>query len=189
MHEFEHKIKQLIDSEGLLPDGGKVIVGLSGGADSVALLSALRALNYRCVAAHCNFSLRGKEADRDQHHAQTIAMQLDAEWRTVKFDTKSYMQANGVSAEMACRELRYEWFNRLLEDAEAEAIAVAHHRDDNVETFLLNLLRGAGIHGLRGMKPRNGHVIRPMLNCTRAEVTNYLSTKGLTFVTDSTNLV
>lgn len=189
MHEFEHKVSELINKEHLLPTGGLVIVGLSGGADSVALLSALSASGYKCMAAHCNFGLRGDEADRDQQHAMTIARQLGAEWMCVKFDTKAYMQQHGVSAEMACRDLRYNWFRELMSETGAAAIAVAHHRDDNVETLLLNLMRGAGVHGLRGMKPRNGDVIRPMLECSRDEVLAYLSDKGLEYITDSSNLV
>lgn len=189
MHDFEYKIAQFIASEHLLARDAKVIVGLSGGADSIALLSVLCTLGYRCVAAHCNFGLRGNEADRDQAHARDTAHRLGAEWTTISFDTKAYMRSHGMSAEMACRELRYEWFGRLLDTYGAEAVAVAHHRNDNVETLLLNLLRGAGIHGLRGMRPRNGSIIRPLLNCDRTDVISYLADKGLSYVTDSSNLI
>ena len=187
---LELSVRDAIARDGLLASGGApVIVGLSGGADSVALLSSLCALGYYCVAVHCNFHLRGDEAMRDQRHAEAVAMAVGVECRVVDFDTKEYMASNGVSLEMACRELRYGYFGRLLEEIGAQAIAVAHHRDDNVETFFLNLLRGTGLRGLRGMLPRQGNVVRPLLGVTRADIEEYLKRKGLTYVTDSSNAV
>ena len=182
------KISDSIASHKLFEAHDVVIVALSGGADSVALLCALVKLGYHCVAAHCNFHLRGEESMRDCLHAQSIAAALGVECHTTDFDVKGYMQEHGVSIEMACRELRYEWFEQLRVEVGAAAIAVAHHRDDNIETFFLNLLRGTGIAGLSGMAPRNGYIVRPMLNCTREEIEGFLTEQNLTFVTDSTNL-
>lgn len=164
-----------------------LIVGLSGGADSVALLSMLRKQGHDCVAAHCNFGLRGAEADRDLEFSREMAARLGATFVSVRFDTRAVMAERGISAEMACRELRYEFFEKVRREYGAEAIAVAHHRDDNIETFFLNLLRGSGLHGLRAMLPRSGRIIRPLLHMSRAEILDYLAAQGLDYVTDSTN--
>lgn len=190
MDELEHKVLQSITRHRLISrNNGPVIVGLSGGADSVALLAALTALGYDCVAAHCNFGLRGDESIRDRDHARSVAGMLGCQWSTVDFDTKAYMTRHKISLEMACRELRYDWFASLMRTLKAQAVAVAHHRDDNIETLMLNLLRGSGIRGLRGMKPRNGDIIRPLLECTRSEITAYLSRRGIPYITDSSNLI
>ena len=180
-------IKSSIKRNSLIADGDKVIVTLSGGADSVALLSALVALGYNCIAAHCNFHLRGDESDRDCAFVQSLAQSFGVECVVKHFDVAQYERDNKVSTEMACRELRYEWFEQLRQQYAPAVIAVAHHRDDNIETFFLNLLRGTSIAGLTGMAPRNGHIIRPMLDCTRQDVEQYLANKGLDYVTDSTN--
>lgn len=164
------------------------MVGLSGGADSVSLLSVLYELGYSCVAAHCNFHLRGDESDRDERFARGIAGKFGVPFHKIDFDTARYAEEKQVSIEMAARELRYGWFETLREEAGAQAIAVAHHRDDNVETLLLNLIRGTGIRGLRGMLPRNGNIVRPLLCVSREEILAWLQGKRLEYVTDSTNL-
>lgn len=176
-----------IARERLLAPDAAVVAGFSGGADSTALLASLIALGYRCIAVHCHFGLRGEEADRDMAHAEAVASRLGAEFRSVRFETQSYMAAHGVSAEMACRELRYDYFRKVMLEEGAEAVAVGHHREDNVETFFLNLLRGSGIHGLKGMQPRRDFVVRPLLNESRASILAYLRERGLDFVEDSTN--
>ncbi|MDE6491207.1 MAG: tRNA lysidine(34) synthetase TilS, partial [Muribaculaceae bacterium] len=189
MDELEHKVLQSIARHRLIADDTRpVIVGLSGGADSVALLATLTALGYRCVAAHCNFGLRGEESIRDRDHSRAIADRLGCEWITTEFNTRAYMLQNGISLEMACRDLRYNWFAEQLNALGAQAIAVAHHRDDNIETLMLNLLRGSGIRGLRGMRPRNGDIIRPLLECTRSDITAYLERRAIPYITDSSNL-
>lgn len=186
---FKERIADYIASERLLQPGARVIVGLSGGADSAALLAVLSELGYRCIAVHCNFGLRGAEADRDMEYSQALAVvRFGAEFRSVRFDTAAHMAARAISAEMACRELRYDYFERLRVETGAEAIAVGHHREDNVETFFLNLLRGSGLHGLRGMLPKRGCIIRPLLKVSKAEILDYLSENGIDYVTDSSNL-
>lgn len=189
MHQLVQEIKSAIDTHNLLKIGDHVIVTLSGGADSVALLSALVSLGYRCTAAHCNFHLRGEESNRDCRHALSVASDLGVECIVKDFDVATYEREHKVSTEMACRELRYEWFEQLRTGLNAQTIAVAHHRDDNIETFFLNLMRGTGIAGLCGMSFRNGNIIRPMLNCTRSDIEQYLKSQQLDFVTDSTNLL
>lgn len=171
----------------LLDHGDKVIVALSGGADSVALLAALVALGYDCLAAHCNFHLRGAESQRDMLHAQEICRRLGVDFTVHDFDVVARQRKTGESVEMACRSLRYEWFNRLLTQERARAIAVGHHREDNIETILLNLFRSTGIDGMRGIKHRRGYVIRPLLECTRKQIEQYLAETGLSYVVDSSN--
>lgn len=188
MNDFEQKINGYICRHALLTPAGRVLVALSGGADSVALLRVLVALGYDCVAAHCNFHLRGDESDRDEAFAVGLCRALGVGCLTVDFDVESYKLIHGVSTEMACRDLRYEWFGRMLEEHDCTAVAVAHHRDDSVETLLLNLLRGTGITGLVGIKPLNGNVVRPLLAVGRDEILGYLEGLGQDYVTDSTNL-
>ncbi|MDR2496057.1 MAG: tRNA lysidine(34) synthetase TilS [Tannerellaceae bacterium] len=168
--------------------GAPVIVGLSGGADSVALLTALVRLGYNCIAAHCNFYLRGDESDRDESFAFSVASGLDVPFRKVFFSTLNYAFEFHLSTEMAARELRYNWFEELRLREGAQAIAVGHHRDDNAETLLINLTRGTGIRGLRGMLPRNGHVVRPLLCTNRRYIREWLKAERQDYVEDGSNL-
>lgn len=167
---------------------GPIIVGLSGGGDSVALADVLCSMGVAIVAVHCNFHLRGLESMRDEAVARRVAARLGIECRVVHFDVEARRRATGESIEMACRELRYDYFDKLRRETGAQAIAVAHHGDDNVETLMLNFMRGCGIAGAKGMLPRNGFIIRPMLGVCRADVTRYLEERGLEWITDSSNL-
>ena len=166
----------------------KVLVGLSGGADSVALLSVLVKLGYTCIALHCNFHLRGEESVRDEKFAQAFADKLHVPFCKIDFKTEQYAHENHLSIEMAARELRYAWFEDMRIRLQAQAIAVAHHRDDSIETLLMNLVRGSGIRGLVGIRPRNQYVIRPLLGVSRKEILAWLEEQQYTYVTDSTNL-
>lgn len=172
----------------LMPGIQSVILGLSGGADSVALLYVLRNIGVRVRAVHCNFHLRGAESDRDMNFCIELCRGLDVTLDIVHFDVPAYQAAHNVSLEVACRELRYEYFHRMLQETGFDRIAVAHHADDNIETLFLNLLRGCGIDGLRGMLPDANNVVRPLLHVTRAEILQYLDVIGQAYVTDSTNL-
>lgn len=169
---------------------GSVVAAISGGPDSVALLAALKACkSLKILAAHCNFHLRGEESNRDCRAVEKICRDLDVEIVVKDFDVEGYMSAHkGVSAEMACRDLRYEWFRILKEETGTQRIATGHNSNDNIETFLLNVLRGAGTSGLKAMLPDNGEIVRPLLSFSRKDILEYLSEKGLTYVTDSTNL-
>ena len=186
--DFLKKTSEGLNACQLYPSEQPVLVGLSGGADSIALVLALRALAFNVEALHCNFELRNAESDRDETFVRSFCRQQDLKLTVVHFQTRSYAARKGISLEMAARELRYEYFERQRGERQAAAIAVAHHRDDNAETLLLNLIRGTGIRGLCGMAPRNGHVVRPFLNMARAEIEAYLAGEGQAFVTDSSNL-
>lgn len=167
----------------------KHIVALSGGADSVALLLILLSLGYDVEAAHCNFHLRGEESDRDERFAKSLCEKYGVAFHVVHFATEEYALLHKVSIEMAARELRYRYFEQLRHDIGAADICVAHHADDSVETLLMNLVRGTGIHGLVGIKPVNGYIRRPLLCISRSDIESYLSSVGQAYVTDSTNLV
>lgn len=182
------KVKKYIEDNNLCHKSSKLIVGVSGGADSVALLRLLQRMGYRVEAAHCNFQLRGEESERDEAFVRELCSTLQITLHVKRFETVTYAEAQKISLEMAARDLRYKWFRQLLKERCAEAVAVAHHQEDNAETILLNLIRGTGITGLCGMKPKNGNVIRPLLQISRAEIEDYLQRLKQAFVTDSTNL-
>ena len=182
------KVERYIEKYNLLKPSELYIVALSGGADSVALLLLLKNAHFNVHAAHCNFRLRGDESDRDEAFCVELCQRLGVELHRAHFDTREYAELHKVSIEMAARELRYKWFEQLRQDIGAAGICVAHHRDDSVETVLLNLVRGTGLRGLTGIQPRNGNILRPLLCISRAEIEAFLAEKGQKYVTDSTNL-
>ena len=163
-------------------------MALSGGADSVCLLLKMIEEGRSVEAVHCNFHLRGDESDRDEAFVVSLCERLGVPLHRVHFDTREYAALHKVSIELAARELRYRYFEQLRRDIGAEAIMVAHHRDDNVETVLMNLVRGTGIRGMAGIRPVNGHILRPLLDMSRKDIEDYLKKKGETYATDSTNL-
>ena len=185
---MEKKVREYIEKNNLISKDQLILLGVSGGADSVALLRILLALGYRCVAVHCNFHLRAEESNRDQQFVEQLCSRLGVKLEICSYDTISYAAEKKISIEMAARELRYADFERLRQEYNANSIAVAHHRDDSVETLLMNLMRGTGIRGLTGIKPKNGYVIRPLLSVERVEIEEYLNSIGQDYVTDSTNL-
>ena len=187
-HMIQQRIIQYIDKEDLFSSDSKILVALSGGADSVALLCILHAAGYHCEAAHCNFHLRGEESNRDEQFVRQLCRKYEIRLHTVDFDTTRYAAEKHISIEMAARELRYNWFEEIRNECQADVIAVAHHQDDSVETILLNLIRGTGIIGLLGIRPRNGAIVRPLLCINREEILHYLQSIGQDYVTDSTNL-
>ena len=198
-------LKYIRDKE-LLEKGDRVLVCVSGGADSVALLDVLQRGGYECVVAHCNFHLRGEESDRDERFVREVIgerLKAKGEKLWVKdFDTVGYAQEKGISIEMAARELRYRWFAKVATETGCKAIAVAHHQNDQAETVLLNLKRGTGIRGLCGMRAKSGNpyevkgerleagipIIRPLLCTTRDYIEHYLrDIRKINWVDDSTN--
>ncbi len=181
-------VEKYIKKHKLIDINKLYVVALSGGADSVSLLLLLHEHGYNVHAAHCNFHLRGEESDRDEQFCENLCERLNVPFHRVHFDTKTYASLHKISIEMAARELRYTWFKQLCMDIGADGVCVAHHRDDSVETVLLNLMRGTGLRGLTGIRPRNGIVLRPLLCVSREDLLDYLKEKGQGFVTDSTNL-
>ena len=192
INSFVDRVRRFASVHELFVYGGKYIVALSGGADSVSLLFVLKHLEHELgidvEAAHCNFHLRGAESVRDEEFCKQLCGRLDVPLHLIHFDTQAYADLHRVSIEMAARDLRYGYFENLRRDIEAQDICVAHHRDDSVETVLLNLVRGTGLRGLRGIQPRNGNIIRPLLSLSREDIVQYLDALGESYVTDSTNL-
>lgn len=170
--------------------GGRFLLGVSGGVDSMCMAELFKRSRLHPVfaIAHVNFRLRGADSDGDEAFVREWAGKNGIRFFSKSFDTISYAAGKGISIEMAARELRYTDFQRIMQQRGASAICIAHHRDDSVETLLLNLIRGTGIKGLTGIKPRNGHIIRPMLCVSRQEIEDWLHEIGQPYVTDSTNL-
>lgn len=181
-------VTQYIARHSLLCMDRSYIVAISGGADSVSLLRILNGLGYKVEAAHCNFKLRGAESDRDEAFVRSLCENLGVACHVVHFDTREYAALHKVSIEMAARNLRYAYFEQLRKDIGAAAICVAHHREDSVETVLINLLRGTGLHGLCGIRPVNGYVVRPLLCLGRKDIEEFLASINQPYITDSSNL-
>ena len=192
-NEVIERVSHYIRQHHLMEMDKKYLVALSGGADSVCLLLILKQLGYSVEAVHCNFHLRGDEADRDEQFCVSFCEKKQVPLHLVHFDTREYAALHHLSIEMAARELRYHYFAALCRDLQTEGVCVAHHQDDSVETVLLNLVRGTGVHGLTGMAPLSVlesdlKVIRPLLCMSRYEIEQFLQDIGQDYVTDSTNL-
>lgn len=201
---LNRKVETFIRQQHLLQSDGRYLVALSGGADSICLLLVLKRLGYFVEAIHCNFHLRGEESDRDEDFCRSLCAEKQIPLHLVHFDTREYAQLHKVSIEMAARQLRYHHFASLCHDLGFDGVCVAHHQDDVAETVLMNLIRGSGIKGLSGIKPKIQQrlrvgakagipipltVIRPLLCVTRDEIEHFLKEIGQDYVTDSTNLV
>lgn len=186
---IEKRIKWHLEEAGV----SSLLVAVSGGADSVALLRACASIASRSrltiEAVNCNFHLRDEESDRDSEFVAALCQRLGVTLHMRHYDVTAYMASHpGTSAEMACRELRYSDFHSIAKSRNLDRVAVAHNTDDDIETMLLNMLRGSGSRGLKGMDTDNGKIIRPLLTTTRDEIERYLAALGQDFVTDSTNL-
>jgi len=181
------KVRSYIKENRLLKPDDRVIVGLSGGMDSMTLIDVLLSLGYNCMAVHCNFHLRGEESERDAAFVEQWCESAKVGLVSVDFDTYRYAAEHKISIEMAARELRYKWFEDIRKEHHADAIAVAHHRDDLAETVLLNLIRGTGIRGLSGISPKNNSIVRPLLGISRDEIEAYVDERKLPFIFDSSN--
>ena len=182
-----HQIQEYISYHQLFSKQSKVIVGLSGGPDSMVLIHALVQLGYDCVAAHCNFHLRGEDSNKDAAFVNKWCNENKIPIFTIDFDTTQYAATKKISIEMAARELRYNWFEELRVQQNADVVGIAHHQDDSVETILINLTRGTGIKGLTGIPVVNRHIVRPLLNVSRSGIMRYLSDHNVPYVTDHTN--
>ncbi len=189
------KVKAAIDREHLVPDGIRTVVGISGGADSVALLHILHRLGYNIAAAHLNHSIRGKDANADEAFVKTLCEKLDVECTTTKTDVPALAKEKKISIEMAAREARHRLFRSITSSLKHQTspapIALAHHADDQLETFFLRAARGSSSAGLGGMKPfqplENLTLIRPMLGIRRAEILQWLEKEGLDWREDASN--
>lgn len=170
-----------------------LLIAVSGGADSVCLLLTMLQMGYKCAVAHCNFQLRGDESDRDELFVREFCSENNVPLHVSRFDTKSYAEDRHLSIELAARRLRYEWFADIMRSNGYTALCVGHHRDDNVETLLLNLTRGTGLNGLCGMEPDKEsdefgiRIVRPLLSMSREDIQLWLKGQNQKWVNDSTN--
>ena len=181
------KLLKYIDSKELFLPGNKILLAVSGGADSVLLTELFHKAGFDYGIAHCNFHLREEESDTDESFVKDLATKYNAVFYCVHFDTKEYAVEKGISIEMAARELRYKWFNKILEKESYDYIATAHHLDDETETFFINLIRGTGIAGLHGIASKKGKLIRPLLFVYKQDILDYCDENKIAYRTDSSN--
>jgi tRNA(Ile)-lysidine synthase len=177
-----------IEEKKLIGPDDKVLLAVSGGVDSVLMCRLFSESKYPFAIAHCNFGLRGKESDGDEKFVRELAAELNVPFYVRKFETREEATKNHWSIQMAARELRYNWFAELCKEHRFQKIATAHHATDNAETMLMNLLRGTGPEGLRGISIINGNIIRPMMCFTKSQIEAYVNEQGFDYREDSSNL-
>lgn len=181
------KFKKYITDHQLVGKDSRIILTVSGGVDSMVMMHLFVEAGYNVGVAHCNFQLRGEESEEDEELVAQQAAKLGVPHFNRRFDTKGEMAQTGESVQMAARRLRYAWFDELCLDEGYDTIAVAHHADDSIETFFINLLRGTGLKGLTGISVLNGKVIRPLLFASRHEIKEYAKHHSIPFREDSSN--
>lgn len=181
--EFTH----FIDSNNIAIKESKTLLAVSGGIDSVVMVYLFNHLKLDFGIAHCNFELRGEESDTDERFVKELALSLNCPFHTTKFSTTKYAKTQGVSIQMAARELRYAWFEQIKNEFEYKLVATAHHKGDVVETILYNLTKGTGLDGLHGIRAKVNSIIRPMLFASRAEIEKYANTHNIKWREDSSN--
>ena len=181
------KFKETLHRFGLDDPNKKLLLAVSGGIDSMVMMHLFSHLKINCTIAHCNFQLRGKESDEDEAFVREQASKLYYKIFVTRFETEEYATENRLSIQMAARELRYNWFEKLTKVHQFDYILVAHNRDDAIETFFINLGRGSGIAGLTGIRPLLDNVVRPLLFASRSEIENYAKENQVPHREDSSN--
>jgi len=176
-----------IEENNLITEDDRVLLAVSGGIDSMVMAHLFTRTDYSTGIAHCNFSLRGKESDKDEELVKAFAGKNRIPFFSKRFDTRSYAEKKGISIQMAARDLRYRWFEELMDKKGYSVTAVAHNLNDNIETLLINLIRGTGITGLTGMKPCGERIIRPLLFAKREMITRYCKSNRITYREDGSN--
>ncbi|TYQ00355.1 tRNA(Ile)-lysidine synthase [Tenacibaculum adriaticum] len=166
----------------------KLLIAISGGVDSVVLTYLLHKLNFNISLAHCNFQLRESDSDLDEAFINDLGKKLNIKTFTIRFDTKKFSEENKLSTQLAARKLRYDWFQELIKKHQFDYVLTAHHVDDNLETFLINLTRGTGLEGLTGIPEQNENIIRPLLKFSREDILNYANKNKIEWREDSSNL-
>lgn len=183
LEEFE----KYVGENELFTHDDKILLTVSGGVDSMVMMALTAAAGYRFGVAHCNFQLRGAESDEDELLVENEARRYGVEYYNKRFDTTAEMEATGESMEMAARRLRYAWFKELSQEHGYTVIAIAHHINDSIETFFINMLRGTGLRGFTGITTQVGHIVRPMMFATRKDIHDYAVAHRIPFREDSSN--
>ncbi len=165
----------------------RILLAVSGGIDSVVMAYLFKEAGYDCMLAHCNFKLRGDDSEEDESFVRMLAGYLEIPIMVKQFDVEAEMKEHSISLQMAARDLRYAWFEELLIEQSMDYVATAHNQNDAVETFLLNLSRGSGIRGLKGISPSRGRIIRPLLFASRSQIESYQKSKRIEYREDSSN--
>jgi len=181
------EFNKFIFENNLIKQGDKILLAVSGGIDSMVMAHLFLRRNHKEGIAHCNFSLRGQESDKDEELVRQFAADNNIPFYTIRFETKAYAKRNKLSIQMAARELRYNWFEEIRGKNGFDSVAVAHNLNDNIETLLINLIRGTGLAGMAGIKPLNNNIIRPMLFATRQEIQTYCDKNKIVFREDKSN--
>lgn len=181
------QFKAFVVKHQLFSDDDRILLAVSGGKDSVLMAKLFKLAGFNFSIAHCNFNLRGREALRDETFVKLLAKELNAPFYHITFDAKSYAKQHRISTQMAARELRYNWFDTLLDEYGYSCVALAQHRNDAVETILINLVRGTGISGLHGILPKRNRYVRPLLFLTRTDIDELAERLNIDFVEDSSN--
>lgn len=184
---LQSRLVDYIRMHQMATDQDKILVGVSGGIDSMVLLHLLTHAGFSVGVAHCNFSLRGEESDADEQFVRYHCLMNGIPVHSIKFDTLEYANENGLSIQVAARELRYAYFDEICKEHKYTRIAIAHNLNDSVETVMLNLCRGTGLRGLTGIKPINGNIIRPLLFATRNQIEEYATLHKISYREDSSN--
>lgn len=181
------KFKSYILRRGLVAQGDRVLLGVSGGVDSMVMLDLFMNAGIEAGVAHCNFCLRGAEADVEQALVENTAAKYGVRCHVARFDTQAEAARRGESIQMAARRLRYDWFESLCREYGYAKVAIAHHGDDSTETFFINLIRGTGLRGMTGISSVNGRIMRPLLFANRDEILAYAAEHGVRYLNDSSN--
>jgi len=184
---MQSRFVDFIRKNNLLTEKDKVLLGVSGGIDSMVMLSLFHKSGFKVSVAHCNFSLRGEESDGDEELVQHVCELNGIPLHRIRFETENFAKANKISIQLAARNLRYEWFNSICNEFGYAKLAIAHNRDDVAETVLINLTRGTGLKGLTGIKPKHDNIIRPLLFAGRDEIIRYAIHEGIQYREDSSN--
>ncbi|HEU5290922.1 MAG TPA: tRNA lysidine(34) synthetase TilS, partial [Cyclobacteriaceae bacterium] len=177
-----------IQKHSLCHRGERILLAVSGGLDSVVMLHLFRETGFSIGVAHCNFQLRGTESDGDENFVRQLCLQMGVPFFIKRFDTQAYAWENNLSIQMAARELRYSWFDHLLEENQYNLLGTGHHFDDTMETIVLNWIKGSSVEGLAGIPVKNRKIIRPLLFATRAQVEKHAAEKGIQWREDQSNL-
>lgn len=185
--EMLNRFKKFISDKNLFTPEHKLLVAVSGGMDSVVLAQLCHKAGYKFGIAHCNFGLRGDESEGDEKFVEQLANKFNVQFHTKHFDTKAFADTQNISVQMAARQLRYEWFEELRKANKYDRIVIAHHKDDEIETLFINLIRGTGIGGLHGIPLQRDKIVRPLLFAARADIENYAKSNKLLFREDSSN--